>query len=307
MALYDVPAPAKINLFLHVVGRRPDGYHLLQTVFRFVGLYDYLDFDLRRDGLIRRDGGLDGVAEQDDLVVRAALALQQATGTRHGAQISYRKQIPSGGGMGGGSSNAASTLIALNRLWQTDLDRAQLMRIGAGLGADVPIFIYGEPAFAQGIGDEFSPLALPPRAYLIAQPAQSVPTAGIFSDPDLTRDSPCVKMSVFTDWQTNSSANNCGNYTQLFGRNDLEPVVFAKYPKIQSTATWLQNQGLRVRMTGSGACFFAEFATVLQAKVYEQQIVGKIALRESGSAAEVEKVWACPGLFEHPLQHWIRS
>ncbi|MBP6018479.1 MAG: 4-(cytidine 5'-diphospho)-2-C-methyl-D-erythritol kinase [Burkholderiaceae bacterium] len=307
MALYDVPAPAKINLFLHVVGRRPDGYHLLQTVFRFVGLYDYLDFDLRPDGLIRREGGMGDVAEQDDLVVRAALALQQATGTPHGAQISYRKHIPAGGGMGGGSSNAASTLIALNRLWQTGLDRAQLMRIGASLGADVPIFIYGEPAFAQGIGDEFSPMALPSRAYLIAQPTQSVATAGVFSDPDLTRDSACVKMSVFTDWQTNSSANNCGNYTQLFGRNDLEPVVFAKYPKIQSAATWLQDQGLHVRMTGSGACFFAEFATVLQAKVYEQQIVGKIALRESGSAAEVEKIWVCPGLFEHPLQHWIRS
>ncbi|NYT65487.1 4-(cytidine 5'-diphospho)-2-C-methyl-D-erythritol kinase [Alcaligenaceae bacterium] len=307
MALYDVPAPAKINLFLHVVGRRPDGYHLLETAFRFVGLYDYLDFDLRPDGLIRREGGLQDLAEQDDLVVKAALALQQATGTHHGAQINYRKQIPSGGGMGGGSSNAASTLIALNRLWQTGLDRAQLMRIGASLGADVPIFIYGEPAFAQGIGDKFSPLTLPERAYLVIQPAQSVPTVGVFSDPDLTRDSPCVKMSVFTDWQTNSSANNWGNYTQLFGHNDLEPVVLAKYPKIQSAATWLQSQGLYVRMTGSGSCFFAEFATVQQATVYEQQIFGKIALRESGSATKVKKTWVCPGLFEHPLLHWIRS
>lgn len=307
MALYDVPAPAKINLFLHVVGRRPDGYHMLQTAFRFVGLYDYLDFDLRSDGVIQRDGGMPGVAEHDDLVVRAALALQRATGTSYGAQISYRKHIPSGGGMGGGSSNAASTLIALNRLWQTDLDRSQLMRIGASLGADVPVFIYGEPAFAQGIGDEFSPLALSSRAYLIAQPRQSVPTAGIFSDPDLTRDSPCITISVFTDSQMNSSANNHGNYTRLFGRNDLESVVFVRYPKVQSAARWLQNQGLHVRMTGSGSCFFAEFATVLQAQVYEQQIVGKLALRESGSAAEVEKVWVCPGLFEHPLQYWIRS
>lgn len=308
MALYDVPAPAKINLFLHVTGQRPDGYHLLQTAFRFVGLYDWLDFDLRRDGVISREGdGVAHVATQDDLVVRAAVALQQATGTDYGAQIRYRKNIPSGGGMGGGSSDAATTLIALNRLWATGLNRQQLMRIAGSLGADVPIFVYGQPAFAEGVGDQFSSLALPERAYLVIQPAQTVPTAGVFSDPDLTRDSPCVKMSVFTDWQSSSSANSCGNYTQLFGRNDLEPVVFAQYPKVQSAATWLQNQGLHVRMTGSGACFFAEFATVAQAAVYEQQIIGKIALRESGSAAVVENAWVCPGLINHPLQDWLHN
>lgn len=308
MALYDVPAPAKINLFLHVVGRRSDGYHLLQTAFRFIDLCDFLDFDLRKDGAIHREGtGADGVAVEQDLVVRAALALQKATGTTQGAQIRYRKTIPAGGGLGGGSSDAASTLIALNRLWRTDLDRAQLMRIAADLGADVPVFIYGQPAFAQGVGDEFSPLPLPERAYLIIQPQASVATVSIFSDPDLTRDCASVKMSVFTDWQKKQVANNCGNFTQLFGQNSLQPVVFAQYPGVRLAAKWLQQQGLHVRMTGSGACFFAEFATLAQAVFHQREIVGKIALRESGSAAVVENVWACPGLFMHPLQHWIRS
>lgn len=308
MALYDVPAPAKINLFLHVVGQRPDGYHLLQTAFRFVGLYDFLDFDVRTDGQIQREGqGADNVAAQDDLVVRAALALQNATGTSLGAQIRYRKNIPSGGGMGGGSSNAATTLMALNKLWQTGLDRTQLMRLAANLGADVPVFVYGRPAFAEGIGDELTALDLTERAYLLAQPAQAVPTAAVFSDPDLTRDTACVKMSVFTDWQINSSPNSCGQFQQLFGRNDLEAVVFAKYPKVQSAVAWLQKQGLHVKMTGSGSCLFAEFATLTQAAKCKQQIFGKIAFRESASAAVVKKAWVCPGLVNHPLYDWIRS
>lgn len=308
MALYDVPAPAKINLFLHVVGRRPDGYHLLQTAFRFVGLYDFLDFDVRTDGQIHREGqGADDVAVKDDLVVRAALALQRATGVSLGAQIRYRKNIPSGGGMGGGSSNAATTLIALNKLWQTDLNRNELMRLAAGLGADVPVFVYGQPAFAEGIGDELQALVLADRAYLVVQPTQAVPTASVFSDPDLTRDTACVKMSVFTDRQTNNAPNNCGHFQQLFGRNDLDTVVFAKYPKVQAAAVWLQKQGLYVRMTGSGSCLFAEFATLTQAVKYKQQIFGKIAFRKSGNAAVIKEAWACPGLINHPLYDWIRS
>lgn len=308
MALYDVPAPAKINLFLHVTGRRDDGYHLLQTAFRFIGLYDTLDFDLRADGRIVRDGEqIAGLAAEDDLVVRAARALQDATGTRQGAQIRYTKTIPSGGGLGGGSSDAASTLIALNRLWQTNLSRDQLMRLGLSLGADVPVFIHGAPAFAEGIGEVLTPVVLPERAYLVVQPMQNVPTAGIFSSPHLTRDSPSVTISVFTDWHTINAPEKGHLAGGFFGRNDLESVVFANYPKVKAAATWLEQQGLSARMTGSGACFFVEFVTIEQAAVCQQEIIGKMLNRENDDAAVIQKAWACPGLFEHPLRHWTSS
>lgn len=308
MALYDVPAPAKINLFLHVTGRRPDGYHLLQTAFRFVGLYDTLNFDRRADGEIVREGDpMKNLPAQDDLVVRAARALQQATGTRQGVQISYAKGIPSGAGLGGGSSDAATTLIALNRLWNTGLDRGELMRLGLGLGADVPVFIYGRPAFAEGIGDIFTPLDLPDRAYLIVQPMQSVGTAGVFSSPDLTRNSPWVKMSVFTDWQRNNAPQNGLIQAGLFGRNDLEPVVYARYPRVGQTAKWLAQQGLTARMTGSGACLFVEFENLQQAALRQQEIIGKMSDRKCGKTAEVQDTWACPGLIDHPLRHWTSS
>jgi 4-diphosphocytidyl-2-C-methyl-D-erythritol kinase len=308
MALYDVPAPAKINLFLHVTGRRPDGYHLLQTAFRFIDLCDTLHFDKRTDGLIVREGeAVAGLAPEDDLVIRAARALQQASGTKLGAQIRYQKKIPSGGGLGGGSSDAASTLIALNRLWATNFTRNELMRLGLALGADVPVFIYGQPAFAEGIGELLSPLSLPERAYVVVQPTQNVPTAGVFSSPDLTRDSSSVKMSVFTDWQTINAPKN-GFFTNgFFGRNDLEPVVFASYPRVSEAAVWLGQQGLTARMTGSGACFFVEFVTLEQAVVCQQEIIGKMLNRENDNAAVVQNAWACPGLLDHPLRHWISS
>ena len=162
--LYDLPAPAKLNLFLHVVGRRPDGYHLLQTVFRFIDLADRLDIDTRRDGQVLRETDLPGVPPEQDLVVRAARALQRHTGTHLGAQLHVHKRIPAGGGLGGGSSDAATVLIALNRLWGTGLSREQLMRIGLELGADVPVFVFGQSAFAQGIGDLLTAVDLPPRA-----------------------------------------------------------------------------------------------------------------------------------------------
>lgn len=312
MALYDVPAPAKINLFLHVTGRREDGYHLLQTAFRFIGLYDTLHFDTRDDGRIVREGEqIAGLAAEDDLVVRAARALQQATGTKQGAQIHYTKTIPSGGGLGGGSSDAASTLIALNRLWQTKLSREQLMRLGLTLGADVPVFIYGQPAFAEGIGEVLAPLSLPERAYLVVQPMQHVPTQGIFSSPDLTRDSPCVTISVFTDWHTINASENASRQGSMagefFGRNDLESVVFANYPRVAGTALWLKQQGLNARMSGSGACFFVEFVTIEQAAMCQQEIIGKMLTRENENAAVIQKTWACPGLLEHPLRHWTSS
>ncbi len=302
MVLYDVPAPAKINLFLHVVGQRDDGYHLLQTVFRFIDLCDTLNFEKRSDGEIVCEGRMEGLAPQDDLVLRAALALQKATGTRYGAQISYQKQIPSGGGLGGGSSDAASTLIALNRLWQTNLNRRELMALALPLGADVPIFIFGQPAFAEGVGELLTPVDVPERAYVVVEPTQKVPTAGIFSSPDLTRDSPCVRISFFTDWQAAQA-----DKITYFGRNDLQPVVCAKYPSVGQVATWLESQGMNARMTGSGSCFFIEFVTARQAALCQQEIIGKMLYRENGNEAMVGNTWACSGLIDHPLRYWVHS
>ena len=306
--LYDVPAPAKINLFLHVTGRRDDGYHMLQTAFRFIGLYDYLDFERRSDGIIQREGdGLDGLAAEDDLVVRAARALQHASGTTYGAQIRYRKSIPAGGGLGGGSSNAASTLIALNRLWGTGLSRSELQVLGATLGSDVPVFIYGQSAFAQGTGDVFQPLQLPDASYLLIQPHASVSTGAVFSAPDLTRDSKRITITFFTDWQRESSGSNAGVKLAYFGRNDLEPVVLALDSDVHATAMWLAQQGIRARMTGSGACFFVEYASSEQAFAQQQKIIGKLQQCPGIASAFVRQMWVCPGLHEHPLKYWIRS
>jgi 4-diphosphocytidyl-2-C-methyl-D-erythritol kinase len=310
VTLYDVPAPAKINLFLHVVGRRPDGYHLLQSVFRFIGLYDTLNFDLRADGRIVCDSTIEGLDPADDLVVRAATVLQQATGSSYGAQINYTKHIPSGGGLGGGSSDAASTLIALNRLWKTGLSRSELMRLALPLGADVPVFVFGQPAFAEGIGEILSPVDVPEGAYLVVQPHQKVPTAGVFSSPDLTRDSPSFKMSVFTDWQTIEAGHKRDKQDSklLFGRNDLEPVVFGMYPAVRRAAEWLVRQGVEPRMTGSGACLFVEFVSIEQAVRWQDEIIGKIRCESSGSGKEViDNVWACLGLIDHPLRHWLQN
>src|SRR5690554_2836876 len=305
---YDVPAPAKINLFLHVTGRRDDGYHLLQTAFRFIGLYDYLDFERRSDGIIQREGdGLEGLAPEDDLVVRAARALQRATGCTYGAQIRYRKAIPAGGGLGGGSSNAASTLIALNRLWGTDLSRSELQALGATLGSDVPVFIYGQPAFAQGTGDVFQPLTLDDATYLLIQPHASVSTATVFSDPNLTRDSKPITITFFTDWQREHSHRGAGDEPVYFGRNDLELVALALDPDVGSTGMWLAQQGIKARMTGSGACFFVECTSSKQAYKHQQKIIGKIQQCPGIASAFVRQMWVCPGLHEHPLKYWIRS
>lgn len=313
-SLYDVPAPAKINLFLHVVGRRPDGYHLLQTVFRFIDLYDFLDFDVRADGKIVCESPVQGLAHDDDLVVRAARALQQATGTRQGAQIHYVKNIPSGGGLGGGSSDAASTLIALNRLWGTGLSRQDLMELALPLGADVPVFVFGQPAFAEGVGEVLSAVSVPERAYLIVQPAQNVPTAGIFSSPDLTRDTSCVKITVFTDWQKSVEQKKAVNvstnvlaYTPYFGQNDLQPVVFGKYPAVKEANQFLESLGVHPRMSGSGACLFVEFVTLSEAQAFQQKIIGTIASYATDKASVVSNSWVCSGLSNHPLYNWLHS
>ncbi|MVW70205.1 4-(cytidine 5'-diphospho)-2-C-methyl-D-erythritol kinase [Bordetella sp. 15P40C-2] len=308
MMLYDVPAPAKLNLFLHVVGRREDGYHLLQTAFRFIDLCDTLHFELRHDGRIERLTDLPGVPAEQDLVVRAARSLQRATGTSLGANISLEKRIPQGGGLGGGSSDAASTLIALNRLWNTGLSRQDLMALALPLGADVPVFVFGQSAFAEGVGEKLTALDLPAASYLVAQPDSSVPTANIFSDPDLTRDSSLVTIADFLASQSFGAGYTEQSAPRFFGRNDLEPVVYRRYPEVSQAAQWLTARGCHVRMSGSGACLFAQFATTEQAVLKEQEIHATMRVA-SEFASETQKgfrlIRVCPGLVEHPLRNWI--
>ncbi|MFC4277058.1 4-(cytidine 5'-diphospho)-2-C-methyl-D-erythritol kinase [Achromobacter aloeverae] len=323
MNLYDVPAPAKLNLFLHVVGRRADGYHLLQTVFRFIDLADTLHFTARADGRIERDQPLAGVDPEQDLTVRAARALQAATGTRQGATIALEKRIPMGGGLGGGSSDAASTLIALNRLWGTGLSRAELMRLALPLGADVPVFVFGQSAFAEGVGEALSAVPLPSRAYLVAQPDASVPTPVVFSDPDLTRD---TKLITIADFLASPYFHRGQPSRGYFGRNDLEPVVYRRFPEVSRAARWLsgtgrasenqeKDRGLDVRMSGSGACLFAEFDSIEKAILAQREIAATMRVAGSASTSQATQespprfrlLQACPGLTEHPLRHWIAS
>ncbi|OHC67302.1 MAG: 4-(cytidine 5'-diphospho)-2-C-methyl-D-erythritol kinase [Rhodocyclales bacterium RIFCSPLOWO2_02_FULL_63_24] len=239
----DWPAPAKINLFLHVVGRRADGYHLLQTVFRFLDFSDTIRCEPRGDGRILLATPLPGVAPESDLTVRAATALRAATGATAGVALHVDKRLPMGGGLGGGSSDAATTLMALNRLWRTGLDSSRLQRIGLGLGADVPIFIHGRTAFAEGIGEHFTDLSLPAAWYLLLVPAVAVPTLEIFRSAQLRRDTPAIAAA---EWRPG------------FGRNDLEAVACALYPEVARHLDWLRGYG-DARMSGSGACCFVEF------------------------------------------------
>lgn len=265
------PAPAKLNLFLHVVGRRPDGYHLLQTVFRFVDYGDSLSFTIRDDGAIRRVNPLPGVSPEQDLTVRAARLLQQETGCRLGADIVLEKRLPMGGGLGGGSSDAATVLLALNRLWNLNLSRQTLQELGLRLGADVPVFVFGESAFAEGVGEKLQPVALPPAWYVVLAPSVAVSTAEIFASGELTRDTKPIKMSHFS--------TGCASSTSSI-RNDLEPVVCRKYPQVAECLDWLKAFG-DARMTGSGACVFAAFSSQEEAnKVFSMkpaQMAGFIA------------------------------
>lgn len=235
------PAPAKLNLFLHVVGRRPDGYHLLQTLFRLLDYGDSLGIAPRRDGAIRLANPLPGVPEESDLCYRAARLLREHTGCRLGADIALDKRLPMGGGLGGGSSDAATVLMALNRLWHLDLPRAALQSLGLQLGADVPVFVFGRSAFAEGVGERLQPIALPPASYVVLMPPVHVATAAVFSHPGLTRDTPEMKIPPLSG-----------------GHNDLEPVAVATYPVIGEYLRWLGRYG-DARMTGSGACVFAAF------------------------------------------------
>ena len=239
----DWPAPAKINLFLHVVGRRADGYHLLQTVFRFLDFGDTLRCEPRSDGRILLATPLPGVAPETDLTVRAADALRSATGASAGVTLHLTKRLPLGGGLGGGSSDAATTLLALNRLWRTGLDVFELQHIGLALGADVPVFVHGRTCFAEGIGEHFTDVALQPAWYLVLVPAVAVPTPAIFRSAQLRRDTPAI---AAVDWHPG------------FGHNDLEAVACALYPEVARHLDWLRQYG-DARMSGSGACCFVEF------------------------------------------------
>lgn len=247
---HDWPAPAKINLFLHVVGRRADGYHLLQTVFRFLEFGDKLRCEPRSDGRILLATPLPGVPPESDLTVRAAAALRAATGATAGVTLHVDKRLPMGGGLGGGSSDAATTLLALNRLWRTGLDSPQLQRIGLALGADVPIFLHGRAAFAEGVGERFTDVDLPAAWYLVLVPDVVVPTAAIFRSAQLRRDTPAIAAA---DWRPG------------FGHNDLEAVACARYPELMRHLDWLRRHG-DARMSGSGASCFVEFADELTAR-----------------------------------------
>ena len=273
------PAPAKLNLFLHVVGRRPDGYRLLQTLFRFIDLHDTLHFTLREDGAVHRTNAIEGVPEERDLCVRAARLLQSETGCDSGVDIAVEKRIPLGGGLGGGSSDAATTLIALNRLWSLVLSRERLMQLGLRLGADVPLFVFGENAFAEGVGEVLQACPLPEAWYVVLFPPVQVPTAQIFGHPELTRDTVSITMRALSERQE-----------QL--RNDLQPVVCKLYPEVTRHLAWLNNFG-RAMMTGSGACVFAEFTGRSQADA----VLARLPQDMRGVVAQ--------GLTRHPLHDWV--
>ncbi|MDO8861333.1 4-(cytidine 5'-diphospho)-2-C-methyl-D-erythritol kinase [Haliea sp. E1-2-M8] len=246
-------SPAKLNLFLHVTGRREDGYHTLQTVFQLLNWGDSMHFTPDRSGQLRLD--MPGVAlpAEDNLILRAARLLQRDD---LGASIACDKRIPMGGGLGGGSSNAATTLLALNHLWQLGLEQAELQALGAQLGADVPVFVAGHSAWAEGVGEQLTRITLPEAWYLVIKPACSVPTGEIFSSQELTRDTPPITMAAFF---------------QGVHRNDCEPVVVARYPEVGDALQWLQGFA-EARLTGTGACIFAAFASQHEAVAVQEQV-----------------------------------
>ena len=279
------PAPAKLNLFLHVVGRRADGYHLLQTLFRFIDLNDTLRFNLRDDGEIHRINSLEGVPPEQDLCVRAARLLQKETGCTFGVDIELEKRIPMGGGLGGGSSDAATTLLALNQLWALNISRKRLMQIGLTLGADVPVFIFGENAFAEGVGEQLQVYALPEAWYVVLSPPVHVPTAQIFTHSELTRNTISITIRALP--------TGCGFKTGLLG-NDLQPVTTKLYPEIGQHLAWLA-QFAPALMTGSGACVFAEFGTEAAAKAVLKQL------------PENMRGFVARGLQQHPLKDFVAT
>ncbi len=277
-ALYDIQAPAKLNRFLHITGRRDDGYHLLQSVFMLVDWCDTLHFDIRTDGAISRED-LSTPLPSDDLILKAARTLQLATQTSLGVHIGVLKSIPAQAGMGGGSSDAAATLLALNRLWNTQLPMNKLMQLGLQLGADVPFFIGGSNAWVEGIGEIITPIKLTPGRFLVVKPEQGLETKSIFLDPFLKRD---TKHSIITGF----AAENFD-----FGRNDLQPVAIKLCSKISDAIEWLSSLGLNGRMTGSGSAVFAHMPNELDLK----------------NAPSRFQIRACHMLEAHPLWGWAKS
>lgn len=298
-ALYDVPAPAKLNLFLHVVGRRPDGYHLLESVFVLIDWADTLHFERRDDGLLRRHD-LGEALPADDLCLRAARALQTASGTTAGADISILKRVPSGAGMGGGSSDAATVLLALNRLWGLDWPRQKLLALAATLGADVPFFVFGRNALVQGIGEQLSVQEVPPHLYAVIKPAASLPTADIFNSPLLRRDSASAILSgsLVSEAQTwlagsAGAGGEVGMGTISFGRNDLQPPAQARCAEVAEAARWLEDRFGNSRMTGSGSAVFARVGT---------GVPPEATWLEAMPSGWVGRL--CRGLPQHPLWGW---
>lgn len=260
---YAYPAPAKLNLFLHVVGRRADGYHLLQSVFRLIDRADTVHLELREDGRVVREADLPGVAEDQDLTVRAARLLQAYAPEGAGVSIRLDKVLPLGGGLGGGSSDAATVLLALNRLWQVCLPRETLQELALQLGADVPVFVFGQSAFAEGVGEILHPVSVPPAWYVVLMPPVQVPTAAIFAAPELTRNTPPLKIAPFSAGAGRPALHGfqpVDSRSPLEGHNDLQPVVVGRYPEVARHLEWLAQFG-EARMTGSGACVFAAFGT----------------------------------------------
>ncbi len=250
------PAPAKLNLFLHITGQREDGYHLLQTAFQFIDCCDQLEFEINDSGQVSLLTPIEGVADDDNLIVRAAKLLQEHADARQGADISLKKILPMGGGLGGGSSNAATTLVALNALWKTGLSTQQLAQLGLKLGADVPVFIHGTAAWAEGVGEEITPISVDEPWFVVIVPNCHVSTAEIFSSSELTRDCKMITVSRFLSGE---------------GSNVCEPVVRKHYPQVDDALCWLA-QFAESKMTGTGACVFAKFATQQQA----QDVVGQL-------------------------------
>ncbi len=284
--LHDCRAPAKLNLFLHVVGRRDDGYHLLQSVFQLIDLADVLHFDLRDDAVIMRVTNVPEVPASDDLIVRAAQLLAdvmtQRGGKPAGVNIAIEKHIPMGGGLGGGSSDAATTLIALNHLWQAGMTRSELMALGLQLGADVPFFLLGKNAFVEGIGEQLTAVPTPPAWFVVIHPGISVPTPLVFRAPELTRNTKAVKIADF-------SASPLG-----FGKNDLQAVAARAFPPVADAVEWLSGFG-EARMTGSGACVFAAFASELEADAVLQRVPAEW------------RGWKVRTLAAHPMADLLQS
>ena len=267
-------APAKLNLMLHILGRDEGGYHELQTVFQLIDLCDRIEITVTGDGSITRPRGAAGVPEAEDLVVRAARGLQQVSRTRLGAEIWVKKKIPMGGGMGGGSSDAATTLVALNQMWGLRYSRRELMNFGVALGADVPIFVAGESAWGEGIGQELTPVSLGADSwYLVIFPGVSVPTATVFQAAELTRNSPPTTMRGFLE---------------TGGRNDCEAVVRARFPAVAEALDWLARHG-PARLTGTGSCVFAKFSRVEDAE------------RVAARVPDTWRAWVARGLDRSPL------